>query len=305
MRWSLCNYYLHKNTWSVLNGIVRPPNTWRQIAPASIFFLHTTASCLTALFFCRKTIHSFSKFGWLRKGSCFLWLIFISGALLFWQSPFFNWRQEFYNNEKQIFLWINFHQPALHTLVQKNKLEYTSKHDRCVYNFFFLLYFFEFLCSFLAPWQSLIFCATWHPLFFPFIWITGILFVSYFLNHLCSSRRYSIFFNFFSKFFSCLQKTLFLSCYWFRSKPPIHDLKFWISVSKSKLSLMSNTQDSSSVTPMLSIFFQLAQTTSARLETGAIILANSRKIKALLFCHQFCHLSSSFDFSLKLHKRWF
>lgn len=193
-------------------------------------------------------------------------------------------------------------------------LHYTLQYKRISWNtlrnmigvfiiFFFLLYFFEFLCSFLAPWQSLIFCATWHPLFFPFIWITGILFVSYFLNHLCSSRRYSIFFNFFSKFFSCLQKTLFLSCYWFRSKPPIHDLKFWISVSKSKLSLMSNTQDSSSVTPMLSIFFQLAQTTSARLETGAIILANSRKIKALLFCHQFCHLSSSFDFSLKLHKR--
>ena len=119
------------------------------------------------------------------------------------------------------------------------------------------------------------------------------------------SRRYSIFFNFFSKFFSCLQKALFLSCYWFRSKPPIHYpyLKFWISVSKSKLPLMTNIQDSSSVTPMLSIFFQLAQTTSARLETGAIILANSRKIKALLFCHQFCHLSSPFDFSLKLHKR--
>ena len=98
-------------------------------------------------------------------------------------SLLFNWFQEF---EKYIILWINFYQPALHTLVQKNTFgihifnifffSFFCSWDRCKnycnicrLNSYFLLYFFKFLSSFLAPWQSLTFCATWHSLTFFFL----------------------------------------------------------------------------------------------------------------------------------------
>ena len=93
---------------------------------------------------------------------------------------------------------------------------------------------------------------------------------------------------FFSKFFSCLQKPLYFSflkllLVWTEATHARSFLKFWISTSKCKISLMFNIQDSSSVTPILSLFFQLAWKFSAILDRGAISLANAQKNKSPSF----------------------